>query len=71
MSKKLTEIATELAASLISAASLGQAVATADIQSAVRNLNSSGESYPQSQLERHVAENIRKSYRPGISGSLK
>lgn len=70
MAKRITEVAVELATSLISAASFGQAVATADIQSAVRNLNSTGDSYPQSQLERHVADNIRKNYSPGVSGSL-
>lgn len=70
MSKKITEVASELAAGLISAVSFGQAVATADIQAAVRNLNSAGDSYPQSQLERHVAENIRQRYDPGVSGSL-
>lgn len=70
MSKRITEVAAELATALISAASFGQAVATADIQAAVRELNSAGDSYPQSQLERHVAENIRKTYTPGVSGSL-
>lgn len=70
MSKRITEVAADLATGLIAAASFGQAVATADIQAAVRNLNSAGDSYPQSQLERHVAENIRQRHNPGVSGSL-
>lgn len=70
MSKNIAEVAAELATALISAATFGHAVATADIQAAVRNLNSAGDGYPQSQLERHVAENIRRRYEPGVSGSL-
>lgn len=70
MASKIADVAVELAVSLISAVSFGHAVATADIQSAVRNLRSTQHSYPQSQLERLVASEIRKRYQPGVSGSL-
>ena len=70
MANKMADVAVELAVSLISAATFGHAVATADIQSAVRNMKTTQHSYPQSQLEKQVASEIRKRYQPGVSGSL-
>lgn len=68
MAKRMSEVAVELATTLITSAGLAHAVHTTDIAAAVRNLNSRGESYPQSQLEDLVKKEIGQRHPPGISG---
>lgn len=70
MSRNPIEIAAQVATGLITSAGLFVAVQAADIKTAVRNLDSVGDGYTQSQMEKYVDENIRKTHRPGVTGSL-
>lgn len=65
---KIADVAAHLATTLITSAGLAHAVHTTDIEAAVRNLNSRGESYPQSQLEDLVAKEINQRHAPGVAG---
>lgn len=67
MSKKVQEIAAQIAAELIAVTQLGVAVATTDIRAAVAAIDKSAD-YTQSQLEKHVKTEIKKRWNPGISG---
>jgi hypothetical protein len=66
---KGTTMAT-LGEGLIVAAAFGQAVAAADIKSQAQQLQSNYADYSQHQISEKIAAEIKKSYNPGISGSL-
>jgi hypothetical protein len=66
----LGERVKQVAEGLIVAAAFGQAVAAADIKSQAQQLQSNYADYSQHQISEKIAAEIKKSYNPGISGSL-
>lgn len=66
MSKKVQEVAVQIAAELIAAAQFGVAVASTDLQAAIAATDKSAD-YTQAQLEQHVRKEIERKWQPGIS----
>ena len=66
MSKKVQEVAVQIAMELIAAVQLGVAVSSTDLQAAVAATDKSAD-YTQAQLEQHVRKEIKRNWRPGIS----
>ena len=58
------------AEALITAAAFGQAILATDIRSQAQQLQSNYADYSQAQISEKIAAEIKKSYRPGISGSV-
>lgn len=58
------------AQALVTAAAFGQAVAATDIKSQAQQLHSNYADYSERQISEKIAAEIKKSYSPGISGSL-
>lgn len=66
----LAEKVTLAAQALITAASFGQAILASDITSKAQVLHSDYADYSERQISEKIASEIKKSYSPGITGSI-